>query len=110
MQLADIYTHADLVECPATYATMLAHSQELVESQLRPQLERMAWKIYRGARSRNQNLLESSSQGQFVGGVVGLVLSHVRPQLLESVVYDTPTESLAHLRAYFDQKRRTTQT
>ena len=107
MKIQYLYSLSELMECPGTRAMILDHNEQLVTEILRPVLEDVAGDVYRSAKEQNLNVLDSSSEGQFVGGVVGLVMAHLSPRLLDEVVYEQPTVSLAHLRGDLARTRET---
>lgn len=107
MKLQCMYSLSQLMECPGTRAMILDHNEQLIAEVLRPVLEDVAGDVYRSAKEQRLNVLDSSSEGQFVGGVVGLVMAHLSPRLLDAVVYDQPTLSLGHLREHLVQKTGT---
>jgi hypothetical protein len=100
MQIQDLYSLEDMMACPETRKMMLAESRDKAHDVLLPKLERLATIIYRHVKESELNVLEHASEGQFVGGITGLVLGSLQPQWDAAAVYENPTESLSCLRAH----------
>ncbi len=109
MRLQAIYRMEDYLQCPALRERILADHQVSIDNSLRPALEREAAKIYSITEASGSNVLDSTSQSEFVGRIVGLVLSRIEPRLSDASVYATPEESLACLESHFGERRAMSQ-
>jgi len=109
MEIMNIYTMNELLECPETCRMIWCDYSRIIDSKLTPVLEQEAARMFHSAKEDELNILEHMSEGQFVGGVSGLVLNHIKPRLHEGAVLDEPTVSLACLRAHFAKRRAMTQ-
>jgi hypothetical protein len=105
MKLQAIYRMDDFLQCPALRERILADHQMSLDNTLRPALEREAAKIYLDTKMSESNVLDSTRESQFVGAIVGLVLSRIEPRLSDASVYTTPEESLACLESHFGERR-----
>jgi hypothetical protein len=105
MRLQAIYRMEDFLQCPVLRERILADHQMSLDDTLRLPLEREAANIYLAAKRSGSNVLESTGQSQFVGAIVGLVLSRIEPRLSDASVFATPEESLACLESHFGERR-----
>jgi hypothetical protein len=107
MQLQAIYTMNDYMECPELRQQIVDDFQINIDNTLRPVLEREVSKLYHATKATYTNVLECGSEGMFVGQLVGLLMSHIKPQYTDNVVHITPRESLAYLESHFEKKTTT---
>lgn len=109
IRLQAIYTMEDYMECPELRRRIIDDSQISIDNTLRHVLEREASQIYHATKASNANILECASEGVFVGQLVGLMMSHIKPQYTDNIVQITPIESIAYLESHFETKRGMTQ-
>ena len=105
MKLQAIYRMDDFLQCPTLRERIHVDHQLSLDDTLRPALEREAGNIYSVTEMSKSNVLEYTSQGKFVGAIVGLVLNRIEPQLSDTSVFATPVESLACLESHFGKRR-----
>ncbi len=107
MQIEDVYTDEDLAECPETRRMMIDDSHQSIDDVVGPKLEAEAERLFAQAKQSGLELLEDAHEAVFVGGLSGIVMSHIRPRLRREVALQEPTESLAYLRAHFEKQQPT---